>query len=195
MTDKANSAMAAAEQKMKYAEKVRKSAELTVKNQKILIRERAESLNEKFRLKWGKLIIILTVYSVLSTFLMVCKSERCMNDILATGSFMKRLFTGILERISVLANGAGSFGGSVAMLLVVGSAVTLYFNGKRLINCYKTHCMDILSLGVFLGCTAILTGFAELIPLNIVLLLIVSQAVYIFVRWYFYRYNEKISVF
>ena len=180
--NEANYAISEAEQKMEKAEKLRKSAEQLKKNQKRLIQERAESLNDDFRLKWRKLIIILTVYSILSTFFMVCNSERCMNDISAAGSFTKRLFTGIFERISVLADGAEGFSGLVAVLLVGVSVVTLYFNGKRLVNCYKQHCMDILSLVVFLGCTAILTGFAELMPLNIVLLLIGSQAVYIFVR-------------
>ena len=180
--NEANYAISEAEQKMEKAEKLRKSAEQLKKNQKRLIQERAESLNDDFRLKWRKLIIILTVYSILSTFFMVCNSERCMNDISATVNFTKRLFTGIFERISVLADGAKGFSGLVAVLLVGVSVVTLYFNGKRLVNCYKQHCMDIVSLVVFLGCTAILTGFAELIPVNIVLLLIGSQAVYIFVR-------------
>ena len=183
MADNADSVMAAAKQKMKQAENLRKSAEKLIKNQKRLIQERAESLNDDFRLKWRKLIIILTVYGTLSTFLMVCNSERCMYDISATVNFTKRLFTGIFQRISNLADGAAGFSGLVAVILVFGSVVTLYFNVKRLVNCYKQHCMDILSLVVFLGCTAILTGFAELMPVNIVLLLIGSQAVYIFVRW------------
>ena len=180
--NEANYAISEVEQKMAQAEKLRKSAEKLIKNQKRLIQERAESLNDDFCLKWRKLIIILTVYGILSTFFMVCNSERCMNDISATVNFTKRLFTGIFERISVLADGAEGFSGLVAVILVVGSVVTLYFNVKRLINCYKQHCMDIVSLVVFLGCTAILTGFAELMPVNIVLLLIGSQAVYIFVR-------------
>ena len=175
--NEANYAISEAEQKMEKAEKLQKSAEKLIKNQKRLIQERAESLNENFRLKWVKLIIILTVYSILSTFFMVCNSERCMNDISATVNF-----TGIFQRISNLADGAEGFSGLVAVLLIVVSVVTLYFNGKRFINCYKQHCMDIVSLVVFLGCTAILTGFAELMPVNIVLLLIGSQAVYIFVR-------------
>lgn len=180
--NEANYAISEAEQKMEKAEKLRKSAEKLIKNQKRLIQERAESLNDDFRLKWRKLIVILTVYSILSTFFMVCNSERCMNDISATVNFTKRLFTGIFQRISNLADGAEGFSGLVAVLLVGVSVVTLYFNGKRLVNCYKQHCMDIVSLVVFLGCTAILTGFAELMPVNIVLLLIGSQAVYIFVR-------------
>ena len=184
--NEANYAISEAEQKMAQAEKLRKSAEQLKKNQKRLIQERAESLNDDFRLKWRKLIIILTVYSILSTFFMVCNSERCMNDISAAGSFTKRLFTGIFERISVLADGAEGFSGLVAVILVVGAVVTLYFNVKRFINCYKQHCMDIVSLVVFLGCTAILTGFAELIPVNIVLLLIISQGLYVTVRLHIY---------
>lgn len=184
--NEANYAISEAEQKMAQAEKLRKSAEQLKKNQKRLIQERAESLNDDFRLKWRKLIIILTVYSILSTFFMVCNSERCMNDISAAGSFTKRLFTGIFERISVLADGAEGFSGPVAVILVVGAVVTLYFNVKRFINCYKQHCMDIVSLVVFLGCTAILTGFAELIPVNIVLLLIISQGLYVTVRLHIY---------
>ena len=180
--NEANYAISEAEQKMEKAENLRKSAEQLKKNQKRLIQERAESLNNAFRLKWIKLVVILAVYSILSTFFMVCNSERCMNDISATVNFTKRLFTGIFQRISNLADGAEGFSGLVAILLVGVSVVTLYFNGKRLVNCYKQHCMDIVSLVVFLGCTAILTGFAELMPVNIVLLLIGSQAVYIFVR-------------
>jgi len=184
--NEANYAISTAELKVKKSENLQKSAEKLIKNQKRLIQERAESLNDDFRLKWRKLIIILTVYSILSTFFMVCNSERCMNDISATVNFTKRLFTGIFERISVLADGAEGFSGLVAVILVVGSVVTLYFNVKRLINCYKQHCMDIVSLVVFLGCTAILTGFAELMPVNIVLLLIISQGLYVTVRLHIY---------
>ena len=190
--NEANSAISTAELKVKKSENLQKSAEKLIKNQKRLIQERAESLNDDFRLKWRKLIIILTVYGTLSTFFMICKSDRCIKDIVTARDFTKRLFTGIFERISVLSDGAAGIGngitqylvgGLVAVILVGVSVVTLYFNGKRLVNCYKQHCMDILSLVVFLGCTAILTGFAELMPVNIVLLLIGSQAVYIFVRW------------
>lgn len=184
--NEANYAISTAELKVKKSENLQKSAEKLIKNQKRLIQERAESLNDDFRIKWRKLIIILTVYSILSTFFMVCKSDRCIKDILTAGDFMKRLFTGIFERISVLADGAEGFSGLVAVLLVGVSVVTLYFNGKRLVNCYKQHCMDMLSIVVFLGCTAILTGFAELMPVNIVLLLIISQGLYITVRLHIY---------
>ena len=196
----ANSVMAAAELKAKKAEKAQKSAELAVKNQKRLIRERAESLNENFRLKWEKLIIVLSIYNILSTVFMICKSDRCIKDIATAGSFIKRLFIGIFQRISNLADGASSIGngiiqylvgGLVAALLVGGSAMVLYFGGKALVNCYKRHCMDIVSLVVFLGCMAVLTGFAELMPLNIVLLLIISQGIYIFIRWYVDSYKES----
>ena len=187
----ANSVMAAAELKAKKAEKAQKSAELAVKNQKRLIRERAESLNENFRLKWEKLIIVLSIYSILSTVFMICKSDRCIKDIATAGSFIKRLFIGIFQRISNLADGASGIGngiiqylvgGLVAVLLIGSSAMVLYFGGKALINCYKRHCMDMVSLVVFLGCIVVLTGFAELMTVNIVLLLIGSQVVYIFVR-------------
>ena len=70
---KANYAISEAEQKMARAEKIRKSAEQLKKNQKRLIRERAESLNNAFRLKWGNIFIISVMYSILATVFIIFK--------------------------------------------------------------------------------------------------------------------------
>ena len=70
---KANSAIETAEQRMAQAEKLRKSAEQLKKNQKRLIRERAESLNNAFRLKWGNIFIISVMYGILTTVFIIFK--------------------------------------------------------------------------------------------------------------------------
>ena len=78
----------------------------------------------------------------------------------------------------------------VAALCVGVIGAGLFFGGKALVNCYTKHCLDEISPLVALISLAILVWGAKLMPLNIVLLLIISHAAYIFVRWYIDGYKE-----
>ena len=205
---KANAAIEAAKKKETEAQTAKNAAEKIKRQQKKLIQERAEELKSQFRYKWGASAAVLIIYSLLATVLTAYKSERCVSDITAAGQFISNAFKGICSVIYSLANGAGSVGTHIQqpivstivtyllMILVIVLCIAailaaLYFGGKFLVDCYTTHCWDEISPLVALVSLAILVWGAELMPTNIVLLLILSHIVYIIVRWYIDGYKES----
>jgi len=203
----ANAAIAAAKKKEAEAQTAKNAAEQTKRQQKSLIQEKAEELQDQFRNKWGAAAAVLLTYSLLATVLTACKSERCMSDIIAAGRLIGKVFIGTFNVIYTLATGAGSVGAHiqqpvvstivtyllaiiVAGLCMAAIGAGLFFGGKALVNCYTEHCWDEISPLVALASLAVLVWGAELMPLNIVLLLILSHAAYIVVRWYIDGYKE-----
>lgn len=203
----ANAAIAAAKKKEAEAQTAKNAAEQTKRQQKSLIQEKAEELQDQFRNKWAAAAAVLLTYSLLATVLTAFKSERCVSDITAAGQLIGKVVMGIINVIYTLATGAGSVGAHiqqpvvstivtyllgiiVAALCMAAIGAGLFFVGKALVNCYTEHCWDEISPLVALVSLAVLVWGAELMPLNIVLLLILSHAVYIVVRWYIDGYKE-----
>jgi len=201
----ANAAIAAAKKKEVEAQTAKNAAEQIKRQQKSLIQEKAKELNSQFRNKWMSVAAILVTYSLLPTVLTAFNSERCVSDIKAAGQLISKVFMVILKVIYTIATGAGSIGTHIqqpvmsaivtvdiiiAALCVGVIGAGLFFGGKALVNCYTEHCLDEISPLVALSSLAILVWGAELMPLNIVLLLILSYAAYIIVRWYIDGYKE-----
>lgn len=204
----ANVAIAAANKREAEAQTAKNAAEQTKRQQKKLIQEKAEELHSQFQNKWGAAVAVLVTYSLLATVLTAFKSERCVSDIAATGQLIGNVFMKIIDVIHDLAVGAGSVGTHiqqpivstivtyllgiivVALCMAVISAGA-FFGGKALMNCYMKHCWDEISPLVALVSLAVLVWGAELMPLNIVLLLILPHVVYIVARWYIDGYKES----
>lgn len=203
----ASAAIAAANKRETEAKNAKSAAEQTKKKEKELIQAEAERQNRWFRMEWAGLLTLVTVYGIFATAFTVGKSERCMNDLAAAGKAIGSFFVGAYKVISTLAGGAASLGegipqpvvativsyllGILTVAVCIGAPlVGLYFGGKALVECYIEHCWDWITPIVLLGCFAVLVWFAELMPLNIVLLLILSHAAYIVVRWYIDGYNK-----
>jgi len=204
----ANAAIAAAKKKEAEAQTAKNAAEQTKRQQKSLIQEKAEELQDQFRNKWAAAAAVLLTYSLLATVLTAFKSERCVSDITAAGQLIGKVVMGIFNVIYTLATGAGSVGAHiqqpivstivtyllaiiVATLCMAVIGAGLFFGGKALVNCYTEHCWDEISPLVAFVSLAILVWGAEIMPLNIVLLLILSHAAYIVVRWYIDGYKES----
>lgn len=66
-----------------------------------------------------------------------------------------------------------------------------FFGGKAVLKLYQDCCYDEISLFVASVSIILLVWFAELMPLNIVLILILSHIGYIGVRWYIKGYKEN----
>lgn len=69
----------------------------------------------------------------------------------------------------------------------------LYFGGKFIFKLYQEYCFDESGLFITLVIVAILVWFADSMPLNIVLMFIISQLLYIDVRWYVKGYRKNHS--
>ena len=203
----AKEAIEAANRREAEAKTAKNAAEQTKRQQKSLIQEKAAELQSQFRNKWGAIAAVLVTYSVLATVLTAFKSERCVSDITAAGRLIVNVGMGIVKVIATLASGAGSVGAHIQqpvvstivyyLIAIIVVAVCLaaigaglFFGGRAVVNCYTEHCWDEISPLVALFSLAVLVWGAEFMPLNIVLLLIISHAVYIVVRWYIDGYKE-----
>jgi hypothetical protein len=197
----ANTAIAVAKRKEDEAQRAIKTAEQMKEQQKSIIRERANKLQDQFLNKWWTAAAVLIAYSVMVTVLTALKSERCIFDITTAGKLICKIFFAILNVIDKLATSAGSVGTHIQqpivssivtylLIILVGAICMLaifaglYFGGKKLVSCYKTYCWDEISPLVALISLAVLVWGAELMPLNIVLLFVITQIIYIAIRWY-----------
>jgi len=77
--------------------------------------------------------------------------------------------------------------------VLVGAALplaALFFGGKGIMEIYRQCCADEISVIVALISLVIVIFFAEVMPVNVLLLFIISHVIYIFVRWFIYGYRE-----
>ncbi|MDE7136848.1 MAG: hypothetical protein K2O29_00090 [Ruminococcus sp.] len=168
-------------------------------SQKKLTEKRAEELNDQFRIKWQWVMLILIAYSGLATLFTGFKSERVVSDCIGA-------FNAVINTLMTIVDGiesvSGQITGSVGIpepvvvifvtVVVVGIiGVIVFFGGKAVGNIYQEYCYDEIGLLVVLVSVAVLIWFAELMPLNIVLMLILSHIGYIGVRWYIKVYKEN----
>lgn len=203
----AAAAIARAEQKEEAAIIAKNAAEHTKQQQESIIKEKAEALNRQYQVEWNVIGVALIVYSLFATVFTAIKSKRCMSDITAAGKLIAKIAKGIVHVITALASRVGSVGAKIPqpivstivsyllMALITAICVVvilapLYLGIKAISNCYTLHCWDEVSPLVALVCLAVLVWGAELMPLNIVLLLILSHAAYIVVRWYIDGWRE-----
>ncbi|MDE5937008.1 MAG: hypothetical protein K2G83_06360, partial [Ruminococcus sp.] len=62
--------------------------------------------------------------------------------------------------------------------------IIVFFRCKTAVNIYREYCYDEISLFVVLLSIVILVWFADFMPINIILLFVLSHIVYIGIRWY-----------
>ena len=196
---RANTAILQANSEKEKAVKKKSEYDNLIASEKKIIGRKAEELNDQFRIKWQWVMLILIVYSGLATLFTGYKSERvqldCINAFNAVKGMLMTIINGI-ENISEQITGTIGIPEPVAITFVaivpfgiIG--VIMFFGGKFVMNIYQEYCYDELSLFVALVSIAVLIWFAELMPLNIVLMLILSHIVYIGVRWYIKSYKKN----
>ncbi|MDE5620474.1 MAG: hypothetical protein K2O29_02005 [Ruminococcus sp.] len=195
---RANTAILQANSEKEKAEKKKAEYDNLIISQKKLTEKRAEELNDQFRIKWQWVMLILIAYSGLVTLFTGFKSERVVFDCVSAFNAVVNMFTKvtdiIIDGISGQITGFVGIPESVAVIfvavVVVGIiGVIVFFGGRSVVNVYREYCYDEISLLVVLVSIAVLIWFAELMPLNIVLMLILSHIVYIGVRWYIKGYK------
>ena len=196
---RANIAILQANSEKEKAEKKKSEYNSLIASEKKIIDRKAKELNDQFRIKWQWVMLILIVYSGLATLFTGYKSERvhldCINAFNTVISTLMTIINGI-ESISVqISNTVGVPEPVVVIFVAVVTfgiiGVIMFFGRKFVVNVYQEYCYDEISLVVVLVSVAILIWFAEFMPLNIVLILILSHIVYIGVRWYIEGYKEN----
>ena len=145
------------------------------------------------------------LYSVLVTLFTAVRSERFVSDFKAFFSTIWAFLLTALEKLLQLAKWASQIGDKIpqeivafivhwlvliaVVVLVGGGAILLLFIGVEWVyQNYKSDYADTTSLAVALASLAISVFFAEpiraVIPINLLLLLIITHVLYVGVRWY-----------
>lgn len=180
---------------------VKKKAEYDnlIISQKKLTEKRAEELNDQFRIKWQWTMFSLIACFGLATLFTGYKSERVASDCIdafnSVRNIVMMVFNGI-NNISVKIADSVGVPEFIALIIIAVVAfgiigLIVFFSGKAVANLYQDCCYDEISLFVALVSIVVLVWFADYMPLNIVLMLILSHIVYIGVRWYIKGYKEN----
>ena len=198
---RANLEASKAKREIDEAKSQKFEAEQIKAQEKSLIQEKAEQMYSKFRKKWKIAAAVLIIYNFLVTVLTAIKSKRFISDAITAGKFIGKVFMKTVRLIHNFAIYAGNVGKYihqptvstivtysltiiVVLLCVAIILAGVFFGGKALVNCYKEHCLDEISPFVACACLAILVWEADLMPCNIILLLVFSHVIYFAIRCY-----------
>lgn len=170
-----------------------------INSQKKLIKKKAAELNDHFRIQWQWVMLALIVYSGLATLFTGYKSERVISDCIGAFNAVRSAIMMLFSWINNISEKMASYIGipNIVILIIVVAVVfgiigvIVFFGGRVVINIYQNYCYDEISLFVVLISIAVLIWFAEFMPLNIVLMLILSHIVYMGIRWYIKGYKEN----
>lgn len=180
------------------------------KDVKIHINSLAERKYNDFRRTYSSGIAIVGIYAFMVTFFYAWHSERCISDLQA---FCGTLWKGVLlyaETLKTLATSLSDVSTGIpqeiiafvvhwllfAVVVLLGAAIplaALFFGGKWVVKVYRHYCFDELSVLVALVSIAILVFFADIMPINGVLIFVISHVLYIAVRWYIAEKGSRIS--
>lgn len=195
----AQSAIQKAKTEQEQAEKKKAEYDTLIASEKKKISHRAEELNDKFRQKWQFWFLVVALYAVLATVLTGAFSERIQADCINATNTFSNAVTWLCNCIDDV---SGQITESVGVpqlivtividILVVGIiGVILFLGGRFVFELYQEYCLDELGLLVTLIIIAVLVWFADSMPLNVVLMLIISQPLHIGIRWYIKGYKEN----
>ena len=197
--NRANTAILQANSEKEKAANKKSEYDSLINSQKKLIEKKAAELNDQFRIKWQWVMLILIAYSGLATLFTGFKSGRVVSD--CTGAFnaVRNVIMMIFSWINNISEKMASYTGipNVVILIIVAVisfgiiGLVVFFCGKAVLKLYKQYCYDEISLFVASVSIVLLVWFADFIPLNIVLILIISHIVYVGVRWYIKGYKEN----
>lgn len=151
-------------------------------------------------------------YGVLCTVFTAVRSERFVSDFKAFFGTIWAFLLTALEKLLQLAKWASQIGDKIpqeivafivhwliliaVVVLVGGGAVLLLFFGADWVyQNYKSDYADTTSLAVALASLAVIVFFAEpiraVLPINLLLLLIITHVLYVGVRWYIKGYRQS----
>lgn len=204
---KANTAISKANTEKEEASKRKAEYDKMIENEKKAVQEKAEQMNEQYRNRCQFIWFIAILYNILATIFTGFQSERVVADCTDVVMTVKNFCVNGFLKIVDLSEKAGSIGDKIeqpivseivgislkliVFLVICSILAVLYFVGKFIVNVYKENCFDEISLFVVTLTIAVLVWFANFMPLNIILMLILSHILYIVVRWYIKSYKEN----
>lgn len=135
----------------------------------------------------------------LATLFTGYKSERVVSDCANAVNSVRNIIMMIFNWInSISEKTASSIGVPNFVTLIIVATVAfgiigliVFFSGKAVANLYQDCCYDEISLFVALVSIVVLVWFADYMPINIILILLLSHIGYVGVRWYIKGYKEN----
>lgn len=196
---RANTAILQANSEKEKAIKKKAEYDNLIISQKKLTEKRAEELNDQFRIKWQWTMFSLIACFGLATLFTGYKSERVVSDCANAFNSVKNIIMMIFNWINNISERtASSIGVPNFVTLIIVATVAfgiigliVFFSGKAVANLYQDCCYDEISLFVALVSIVVLVWFADYMPINIVLILLLSHIGYVGVRWYIKGYKEN----
>lgn len=193
-------AITEANNREKVAKQAQEAAKKLTKEQEKIIRDKSNEQYEDFKMRYDTLATIVILYAVTVTIGLAVTSERIKADTIAFVKTIAFLFEGYYEtacKLTTAAAGVGSgiqqpvvsviitylLGGIVALLCIAFILAGISSVGWLVYHVYQKYCWDEISPFVSLMSLAIVVSFASIMPLNIYLLLILSQIAYMIIRW------------
>lgn len=181
------------------AKKKKAEYDSLINSQKKLIKKKAAELNDHFRIQWQWVMLALIVYSGLATLFTGYKSERVISDCASAFDAVRNAIMMLFSWINNISEKTASSIGvpNVVVLIIIAFVIfgiiglVIFFCGRTVVNVYQKYCYDEISLFVVLISIAVIVWFADFMPLNIILMLILSHIVYIGVRWYIKVYKKN----
>lgn len=197
----AQNAIQKAKSEQNQAEKKKAEYDRLIADEKKKIELKADELNDQFRQKWQFWFAVVAIYGAIATVFTGICSERVKNDCTNACEFIMNVFLWLVNSIeSISEQITESVDIPLPVVTIVITVVVfgivgllLYFGGKFIFKLYQEYCFDESGLFITLVIVAILVWFADSMPLNIVLMFIISQLLYIDVRWYVKGYRKNHS--
>lgn len=207
---------AEAQRRIKEAESLKQSIKAdTQKQAQAMIKAKVKSLETSYQAKTSSHYAYVTgvsLYAVLVTLFTAIRSEAFVSDF---KTFFEVIWSFILQCVGWLeigANFVAQLGDKIPQEIVativhcllwlvvvggvgIGAMVLLFIGGSKLVSFYAEDYADNLSLGVALVSLSISIFFADeiraIVPINLLLLLIITHVLYVGVRWYIKGYREN----
>lgn len=177
--------------------------------------DQKKELDRKFKAQtasYDSFLLGLLLYGVLTTVFTAVRSEAFVSDFKAFFGTIWAFLLTALEKLLQLANWASQVGDmipqeivafivhwlvliAVVVLVGGGAVVLLLIGGAKVYTFYAEDYADTTSLAVALASLAVSVFFAEpiraVIPINLLLLLIITHVLYVGVRWYIKGYRQS----
>lgn len=166
-----------------------------------------KELDRKFKAKiaiYDSFLLGLLLYGLLTTVFTAIHSERFVSDFKAFFSTIWAFLLTVLEKLLELAKWASQLGDMIPQPVVativhylflvvfvggiaIGVGLIIFRGTRKVFEFYTKDYADTMSLAVFLTSLAVSVFFAEpiraVVPINLLLLLILTNVLYVGVRW------------
>lgn len=155
---RANTAILQANAEKEAASKRKSEYDKLIASQNKVVKEKAEQLNDQFRKKWQRVMLVLIAYGGLATLFTGYKSERVVSDCVSTFNAVGNVIMMIFNWIDNISEKTASSVGvpNIVILMVVAVVIfgiiglLIFFGVKAIVNIYQDYCYDEISLFVAL---------------------------------------------